>query len=143
MSELYKKRIFVIDDSEFASTLLSAKLRKIGYVNFEVFNSSIEAYQKIAEDCLDGNVIDLLITDMNMPNFDGMDLIVKIKDEEISKDMKIIVVSGDADPSVINIAKRLGADAYIVKPLVTKDLALVVEAVLLGTDIPEVKGMFG
>ena len=118
------------------------KLQKHGYHNLFAPESSPEAWEMIAEATLSDEPFDLVITDLNMPDFDGMDMISQIKDDPLSKDLKIIVVSADADQNIIDICMTMGALAYITKPIVPKELLAVVEAALKDEPIPEVKGMF-
>ncbi|MCB0745376.1 MAG: response regulator [Ignavibacteriae bacterium] len=142
MTELVEKKIMIVDDNEFSRVLILTKLKKHGYKNITTPETSIEAWDLIANAVVLGESFDLIITDLNMPHLDGMELITKIKEDPMSADTKIIVVSADADQVIKNITLSLGAAAYLVKPVVPKELVSVVEAVLSGTKIPEVKGMF-
>lgn len=143
MTELKTKRIMIIDDSEFSRTLIRAKLKRSGYSALCVPESSIEAWDMIANSVLSDEPYDLIITDLNMPGLDGMELISKIKEDPLSESLKIIVISADADQKVIEIVRSLGASAYIVKPFITSEMLAVVEAVLLDKEVPEIKGAFG
>lgn len=132
----------IVEDNEFSRVLLQVKLQKHGYTNLFAPESSVEAWEKIAQATLSDEPFDLILTDLNMPDLDGMDLISKIKEDPMSESLKIIVVSADAEEFIINICKSLGALAYITKPIVPEELIAVVEAALLGKEIPKVKGMF-
>jgi YesN/AraC family two-component response regulator len=69
------------------------------------------------------SITDLIITDIIMPNVEGLKLIMKIR--EIKPEIKIIAISGGgkAGPgSYLNIAKALGADAIFSKPFSINDL---------------------
>ena len=132
----------IIDDNEFSRVLISVKLKKHGFHNLTIPDTSIDAWNDIANGHLSDKPFDLVITDLNMPGLDGMDLISKIKDDPLSEDLDIIVISADADQTIIKITKTLGACAYLVKPFITAELLAVVEAVLKGEEIPAVKGMF-
>lgn len=142
MSDLVNKKIMIIDDSEFSRVLHSIKLKKHGYQNLTVPETSVEAWEEIANAQVSDEPYDLILTDLNMPDLDGMELISKIKDDPMSKDLKIIVISADADKIIQDIALSLGASAYIVKPIVPKEMLAVVEAVLENKELPEIKGMF-
>lgn len=142
MSELLDKKIIIVEDNEFSRILVWVKLKNHGFTNLHIPGSSVEAWEKIANDQLTDHPFDLVITDLNMPDLDGMDLISKIKDDPLSEELKIIVISADADKIVIDICKSLGALAYITKPIVVSELIAVVEAALLGEEIPKIKGMF-
>ena len=139
---MFEKKIMIIEDNEFSRVLITTKLKKNGFKNLSVYGSSVEAWEEIARTVLVDNPFDLIITDLNMPDLDGMDLISKIKDDPLSVKLKIIVVSADADQFIIDFVLALGACAYLVKPFLTNEMVAVVEAVLSDRDIPEVKGMF-
>jgi two-component system response regulator YesN len=69
---------------------------------------------------VNGEAYDLLLTDINMEEFDGLDLISMIREEEQCNSLKIIVISSEAE--LIDIAHKLGANDYLVKPVESKDL---------------------
>jgi two-component system chemotaxis response regulator CheY len=142
MSDLLKSKIMIVEDNEFSRALVTIKLQKHGYVNLTAPESSVEAWEAIAEATLSDEPFDLVLTDLNMPDLDGMDLIGKIKEDPMSESLKIIVISADADKFIIDICMSMGALAYITKPVVPEELVAVVEAAILGKEIPEVKGMF-
>ncbi len=142
MKNLYKSKIIIVEDNEFSRYLVYTKLKRAGYEYLEIPESSVEAWEDIAEATVLGEPYDLVITDLNMPDLDGMDLISKIKEDPMSTEIKIIVISADAEQAIIDICMTLGAVAYMSKPVVESELLAVVEAVLNGTEIPEIKGMF-
>jgi len=117
-------------------------LKKHGFTNIVLPDTSIEAWEKIANGVLSDDPFELVLTDLNMPGLDGMDLISKIKEDPMSAHIRVIVISADADDSVIGIVKTLGALVYLTKPVVFKELIAVVEAALLNEEIPHTEGMF-
>ncbi len=137
-----KSKIIIVEDNEFSRYLLLTKLKKAGYENIDYPESSVEAWEMIAFSCIGNVPYDLVITDLNMPDLDGMDLVSKIKEDPMSKDLKVMVVSADADKLIIDICLSLGALAYIPKPIVESEFLGVVEAILEQKQIPEIKGMF-
>jgi two-component system chemotaxis response regulator CheY len=142
MSDLYKKKIIIVEDSEFSRLLIDVKLKNAGFTNTHLPSSSVEAWEQIAQAQLSDHPFDLVISDLNMPDLDGMDLLSKIKDDPMSEKLKVIIVSADADKPIQNIALSLGASAYVTKPFVPEELIKVVKAVLQGEEIPPIKGMF-
>ena len=85
------QRIIVIEDSEFSRLLITSKLKKFGYTNIDQPPGAIEAWEMIADAFVSGTPYDLVITDLNMPGLDGIELIEKIKEDELSKNQKVIV----------------------------------------------------
>ena len=58
----------------------------------------------------------LVITDINMPNMDGLTLVKKIRAEPASKFMPILVLTTESQGSIIDEGKKAGATGWIVKP---------------------------
>ena len=142
MNSLYSSKIIIVEDNEFSRYYVYTKLKKEGYQNLSMPESSVEAWEEIAEATVQGEPFDLVITDLNMPDLDGMDLISKIKEDPMSADTNILVISADAEMAIQDICLTLGAIAYMTKPVVAEELSAVVEAILTGSKIPEIKGMF-
>ena len=143
MSDVFEKKIMIIDDNNFSRQLLAIKLKKDGFKALHIPDTSVEAWEQIAHAQLSNDPFHLIITDLNMPDLDGMELISKIKEDELIKSLKVIVVSADADQIIQDITLNLGASAYLVKPVVPKEFIAVVKAVLNEQELTEVKGAFG
>ena len=105
-----KKVILVADDSatirKFVSFSLSAK-------GFEIVpvSDGMEALEKLPQ-----GKIDLIITDLNMPNVDGFELIKTIRDNEDFCEVPIIILSSLSSQDEIKRGLSFGANSYLVKP---------------------------
>ena len=142
MKEILDSRILVIDDSEFSRALLKTALGKIGFHNVHYTESSIEGWELIANSHVEGNPFDLVITDLNMPELDGVHLIQKIKEDPVSRNQKVIVVSADADMGIKMVCKALGVLAYFTKPIKPRSLEEGLFAIFEGKEeIPEVEDL--
>ena len=75
-------------------------------------------------------LVDLLITDILMPDTDGWEIIRKLRQDDPS--MKIIAISGLVDPNVLGMARSLGAHCTLEKPFLTEELIDSVETLLDG-----------
>jgi CheY-like chemotaxis protein len=115
-NEIFDKKIVIIEDSQVHRKMIVAKLKRAGFTNVVDYEESIEAFQDIAEDQLTEKSIDLVITDLNMPELDGMDLIFRLQEDVNTRDLKVMVLSGDGDELVKEEAYQLGVKDYIVKP---------------------------
>ena len=142
MDQIKNKKIIIAEDNEFSRVLVSTKLRKFGFENITSPESSVEVWELIAESTLNDKPYDLLITDLNMPDLDGVDLISKIKDDPLSEKLNIIVITADADNSIKQICQALGVQAYITKPFDVKNFIDIVSASLNGDKITEVIPFF-
>lgn len=132
MEEFLEKKILVVDDIPMSVAYLVKQLKSLGFSNIIQFTDSVEAWESFAQAQLSDNPYDLVITDLNMPGMDGMDFIAQIKNDEMSKETKIIVVSADHDPLVIDEAMDLGVAEYITKPINLDELKDKMEFVFKG-----------
>jgi CheY-like chemotaxis protein len=121
--------LIIEDDTELREMLKISLLRK-RYTIQEAANG------KDAINHFKPGVTDLVITDLIMPEEDGLKVIMKLK--EIKPSVKIIAISGGgkAGPgSYLNLAKALGADAIYSKPFSVGTMIVKIEE-LLGTEQP-------
>jgi CheY-like chemotaxis protein len=111
-------RILVVDDEPALLTALAAVLEQSGYQVFTA-RSGREATVAVLK-----HSIDLLITGLNMPDEDGIEIIRRLKKDH--RQLKIIAKSGAFDPEIFQAAQLLGADATLSKPMTaTKLLACI------------------
>ena len=71
---------------------------------------------------LNSETIDLVVTDLEMPNMHGFELIENIRQEEKLKDLPIVILTGRSGHDNRKKATELGANAFIVKPFKENDL---------------------
>ncbi|HLF18001.1 MAG TPA: EAL domain-containing protein [Candidatus Omnitrophota bacterium] len=118
-----KKHILLVDDDASVSQMLSMLLESRGY-EVDVVGSGKEALQKIASH------IDLVLLDIVLPDQDGFDVCRKLKENEDSRHIPIIIQSAKMLPENIVEGLYLGADDYLVKPFEFEELVARMEAVL-------------
>lgn len=104
------KKILIVDDSATIRNLVKIALKLDGYDITTAIDGQ-DALEKLGK-----NSFDMLITDLNMPNMDGRELIKNVR--EISEFVKlpIIVLSSLSSAKDITNTMDIGADAYITKP---------------------------
>ena len=105
-----KKVILVADDSPTIRKFVSFSLKSHG---FDVIAASdgMEAFE-----LLPNSNVDLIITDLNMPNMDGFELIKAVREDENKKDIPIIILSSLKGSEEIEKGLSVGANSYMVKP---------------------------
>jgi DNA-binding response OmpR family regulator len=130
MNDIFKKKIAIIEDSKILLKMTIATLKKAGFDNIVDYSDSVVAFQEIAEDQLSEKTIDLVISDLNMPGLDGLELVKRLKEDENTKDLKIIILTGEGDQTISKDALNLGINDYIVKPFDKADLVRRVYGVL-------------
>jgi Response regulators consisting of a CheY-like receiver domain and a winged-helix DNA-binding domain len=106
-----QKHILIVDDSRTVRNLVAFIMKKEG---FRVTQ---------AEDGLDGLEklyssadIDLIISDVNMPRMDGFTFIRNVREQEMYRDLPIVVLSTEGQEKDISQGIALGANLYMVKP---------------------------
>jgi len=119
------KSILLVDDSDTILLSLSTILTASGY-NVNKANSAKKALDWL----LSGGQADLMITDLNMPEMDGIALITEIRKSAIRQKMPILILTTESQQSKRDQAKAAGAKGWLVKPVVATDLLQVVEKVL-------------
>lgn len=105
-----KKIILIADDSPTIRKFVAFSLTMNG---FEVISAcdGMEALEKLPL-----NKIDLVITDLNMPNLDGFELIRTIRNNEEYHNIPIIILSSLSQSEDIERGMGFGANSYLVKP---------------------------
>ncbi|HEY3252315.1 MAG TPA: sigma-54 dependent transcriptional regulator [Polyangiaceae bacterium] len=117
-----KAKILVVDDEASARSGLSKLLEQEGY-SVQTAEDGLVALESIAE-----NAPALVITDLKMPNLDGMGLLAKLR--ELGLDIPAIVTTAFGEVSVAVHAMRAGAEDYLTKPIDFDALLLAVERTL-------------
>lgn len=111
-----KKTIMVADDSPIIRKLIAFTLSIKGYEIVSV-NDGMEALETLPKEN-----IDLIITDLNMPNVDGFELIKAVRSNDELKSTPIIVLSNLSETDDIEKALEFGADSYLIKPFEQKTI---------------------
>ncbi len=124
-------RILIIDDEELVRATVSAMLEESGYEVLEAGDGK-EALRLLRKASLrereeEGGMPGLVITDMNMPERDGTQIIVDLR--RLHPELRIIAISGSGR-DLLNMATTLGADRILQKPFELEQLLETVRAVL-------------
>ncbi len=111
-------RMILVDDDRDYMELLAGKLRSIGYHNFEMVDSALEAAEAFDR----GEPFDLALVDMTMPEMDGMAMLEHIKNTSPGTEVIMVTAINEARTAVECLKK--GAYDYLVKPVAKDVLAL-------------------
>lgn len=107
------KKILIVDDDKFLLDIYSLKFKSGGFDVDTAFGGE-DAIKKIRDASPD-----ILLLDIVMPGMDGIETLQKIKDENIARGMKIVILSNQSQQSDIDKATALGVDGYIIKAMST------------------------
>ena len=108
MSKISKKKVIIIDDHKLFTNGLASILESIGLRVMSTFENG-----KKAVSYLENNEIDIVFSDINMPEMDGLRLCKRLKRDKIKA--KVIILSMYEDPNIIKEAFDCGASAYLSK----------------------------
>lgn len=107
-----KKKILVIDDDILIRTMVRKELQNLGY-EVEVSSDGDRGLSRLAIECYD-----MVVTDLNMPNMSGLEVISHIRgSDKKCSNMPILCITGDETESLKQQAKDAGANGWIQKPL--------------------------
>ncbi|AYA40526.1 chemotaxis response regulator CheY [Xenorhabdus nematophila] len=104
-------RFLVVDDFSTMRRIVRNLLKELGFNNVEEAQDGAEALTKLrtAE-------FDFVISDWNMPNIDGLELLKTIRSEEKLAALPVLMVTAEAKKENIIAAAQAGASGYVVKP---------------------------
>lgn len=119
-----KKKILIIDDELSIRMLLENFLKREYSVVTK--NDGMEGLTWLEE----GNIPDLIVADIQMPNLDGYDFIKNLRASGYFKHIPLIMLSGIESTSEKIKCLKLGADDYIVKPFNPEELSIRIELLI-------------
>ena len=122
-------RILLIDDEELVLKSIEKFLKKEGYEVISV-NGAQEAIKKVQE-----TDFDLLVTDIRMPNLNGIDMICRIREVLKSNgknQIPEVCITGYADNDLNQKAEELGVAEYLYKPFDLRDFSNCIKRLLRG-----------
>ncbi|WP_419786613.1 HEAT repeat domain-containing protein [Pseudodesulfovibrio sp.] len=119
------RKALAADDSRSMCAMHRAILTDLGFEPSLATNGE-EAYDFIAQ----GDLFDIIITDMNMPIMDGMELVGKIRNTPGYEDVPIIMVTTESESSQQTLATKTGVTAFVTKPFKPETLKTKIEELL-------------
>ena len=119
-----RKKVLVVDDSASTRQSVSMVLTRSGYAVSTAVDG-IDALRKISE-----AEIDMVITEIDMPNLDGLSFTEEIRQQQRTCRTPVIILTIENNDEIKGRAKKIGASEWIEKPLKTDGLIGVVEKVL-------------
>ncbi len=122
------QRILIVEDSATMRSLLAATLAELDLpVKIIEVESGFEALRALPRDRFD-----LVITDINMPDINGLELVSFLKSSEQYRSIPLVIVSTEGSERDRDRGLELGADAYMVKPFEPESLREIARNLLAG-----------
>ena len=120
------QRILVVDDEDSIRRILLLNLERAGYT-VELASDGASALTLLLQ-----NRYDLLISDVMMPEMDGLDLVEHVRQDPELRDMPVILLTAQSSESDITRGYIRGTDVYLTKPFDPSELLTWVKRVLEG-----------
>lgn len=120
-----RKRIMTVDDSATIRQMVGFTLRDAGYEVIEAVDG-VDALERLSQQS-----VHMLITDLNMPNLDGVGLIREVRRDQQNRFIPIIMLTTESHDSKKQAGKAAGASGWITKPFKPEQLLGVVKMVLV------------
>ena len=118
------KTILIADDSPSVRQVVGLTLRGAGYAVVEAEDGQAALQQAAA------NTIDGVITDLNMPQMDGLEFIRRYRATEKGSGVPIVFLSTESDDAIRQQARQAGALGWMIKPFKPEQLIAVVKKVV-------------
>ena len=106
-----KIKFIVVDDFATMRLIVRNLLKELGYVQAEEAEDGVVALAKLR-----GGSFDFVVSDWNMPNMDGLQLLQAVRADPALKHLPVLMITAEAKKENIIAAAQSGASGYIVKP---------------------------
>ena len=104
-------KFLIVDDFSTMRRIVRGLLKEIGYQNAEEAEDGVEALSMLKQ-----AKYDFVVSDINMPNMNGFDLLKAVKADANLKHIPVLMVTAEARKEDILLAAQSGAAGYVVKP---------------------------
>ncbi|MCK5915412.1 MAG: response regulator [Deltaproteobacteria bacterium] len=112
------KTVLIVDDSNTMRKIVSRSLRQAG-IDFDTILEAGDGLEAL--EVLGANKVDVVLSDINMPNMTGLEFLKAKSEDDAIKDIPVIMISAETGADIIDEAKSYGAKGAIKKPF-TPDL---------------------
>lgn len=110
-------KFLVVDDFSTMRRIVRNLLKELGFSNVQEAEDGVDALAKLR-----GDQFDFVVSDWNMPNMTGIDLLRAIRADEGLKHLPVLMVTAEAKKENIIEAAKAGASGYVVKPFTAATL---------------------
>jgi two-component system chemotaxis response regulator CheY len=121
-------RFLIVDDFSTMRRIVRNLLKEIGFGNAEEAEDGA-----VALNMLKASKFDFVVSDINMPNMNGFELLKNIRADDALKTTPVLMVTAEAKKEDIILAAQTGANGYIVKPFTKATLEEKVQKILQKT----------
>ncbi len=113
--------VLIVDDSSSMRAVIK-KVIKVSGFNVGDYWEAGDGNEAL--EILSNEWVDLVLSDINMPNMSGLELIRRMQADETLKDIPVVMVTTEGSDEKVNTAKDLGASGYIKKPFLPEEIRM-------------------
>ncbi|MFW6148017.1 MAG: response regulator [Thermodesulfobacteriota bacterium] len=119
--------VLIVDDSSSMRSVIKKTIKVSG---FDVGKYLEAADGREAMRVLTSEWVDILLTDINMPNMNGLELIGEMKKDEVFKKIPVVMVTTERSEQKVHQAMEMGATGYITKPFLPEKIKETLSAIM-------------
>lgn len=119
--------VLIVDDSSSMRAIIKKIIKVSG---FSVGEFLVAADGKEALKVLKDEWVDIVLTDINMPNMDGIELIAEMKKDELMRSIPVVMVTTEGSEKKMQEAMDLGASGYVKKPFLPEDIKRTLSSIM-------------
>lgn len=125
--------VLIVDDSSSMRAVIK-KIIKVSGFNVGKYWEAGDGREALT--LLQSQWIDLVLSDINMPNMNGLELVGKMSEDDMLKTIPVVMVTTEGSDDKVDAAKKLGAKGYIKKPFLPEDIKVTLSDIM-GEEINE------
>lgn len=118
-------KVLLVDDMRSMRRIMRSILKTLGFRNIEDAEDGAQALK-----WLRSGAFDLVITDWDMPNMPGIELLKAIRADDALKSLPVVLVTAERDKHHVVEAAEVGVDGYVVKPFSPETLRAKLERIV-------------
>lgn len=107
----------VVDDFPTMRRIVRSLLKELGFTNVDEAEDGQDALNKMR-----AGKFDFIVSDWNMPNLDGLEMLKEMRQDDALKSLPVLMVTAEAKKENIIAAAQAGANGYVVKPFTAATL---------------------
>ncbi len=120
-----QRKVMIVDDSNAMRAFIISTLEELADFNFYEAKTGFEAIRELPR-----GELSLIISDINMPDINGLELLNFVKKSELYKNIPVIMISTETKEEDLKRALSMGAEAYLKKPFSAESLKETVKKLL-------------
>ena len=128
--------VLIVDDSSSMRAVIKRTIKVSGFNVGEYFEAGDG---REALKILSSKWVDLVLSDINMPNMNGLELMAEMKKNELLSSIPVVMVTTEGSEKMVEESIRLGASKYIKKPFFPADIKNMLRS-LVGEEVGDVSG---